>query len=150
MIGHAKASIATEGVATVDTGGVLDWFMVSDALANLTEAWTDTQAPIAVHRPVWISVTKAVKGDYGRRIKRPMALDGIPRRDLKGYKPEAGEFAFEADDLDRMWIEWHEACEGHLVFEGGVTLVIIWAGGKTWGMRMPPPRPCRCLTRSFR
>ena len=57
MIGHIKAFIATEGVATVDTGGVLDWFMVSDAFANLTEAWTDTQAPIAVHRPAWISIT---------------------------------------------------------------------------------------------
>ena len=51
MIGHTKATIATEGVATVDTGGVLDWSMVSDALANLTEAWTDTQAPIAVRGP---------------------------------------------------------------------------------------------------
>ena len=105
----------------MDTGGALDWFMVSDALANLTEAWTDTQAPIAVHRSAWISITKAVKGDYGKRIRRPMALDGVPRGDIKGYKPEAGEFTCETEDLNRMWTEWNEASEDYFAFKAEAT-----------------------------
>eukprot|EP00972_Heterocapsa_arctica_P023972 3531547-Heterocapsa_arctica.AAC.1 len=50
----------------------------------------------------------------GQRIKRPMAFQGITRKEARTRDVPEGDFVMKGDSLDEQWKHWNEASEEYL------------------------------------
>eukprot|EP00972_Heterocapsa_arctica_P024268 3578059-Heterocapsa_arctica.AAC.1 len=59
--------------------------------------------------------------DMGSRIKRPMAFQGMTRKEAKHNMPTDGNFKLKGKDINEKWRHWNEASEEYLAQEEGKT-----------------------------
>eukprot|EP00972_Heterocapsa_arctica_P096847 14288334-Heterocapsa_arctica.AAC.1 len=52
--------------------------------------------------------------DMGQRIKRPMASQGITRKEARTKEVIEGDCVMKGESLDEQWRHWNEASEAYL------------------------------------
>eukprot|EP00972_Heterocapsa_arctica_P033577 4942085-Heterocapsa_arctica.AAC.1 len=88
--------------------------MASGGLALSAESKVESDTPIYAHNPVKRKVGGSLSKDMGRRIKRPMAFQGLTRKEAQHiYVPE-GDFVHKEGNLDEQWKRWNDSFENYL------------------------------------
>eukprot|EP00972_Heterocapsa_arctica_P071139 10508902-Heterocapsa_arctica.AAC.1 len=90
---NCSASYLDPEEATCHTGNTLDWFMVSAGLALSAETKADPDTPIYAHYPVRLRVGGILSEDMGQRIRRPMAFQGVTKKEARTGNIPEGDFA---------------------------------------------------------
>eukprot|EP00972_Heterocapsa_arctica_P066083 9749366-Heterocapsa_arctica.AAC.1 len=85
--------------------------MVSAGLANGAESKVESEAAVAKHKPVRLKIGGELREDMGMIIRRPMAFQGMTRKETKVYKVLEGDFVMRGEDLDEQWRRWNEPSE---------------------------------------
>eukprot|EP00972_Heterocapsa_arctica_P084529 12452453-Heterocapsa_arctica.AAC.1 len=80
---NRAAAYVDPGAATCHTANTLDWFMVSGGLALSAESKVEEDTHIYAHYPVRLRVGGNLSKDMGHRIKRPMAFQGLARKEAR-------------------------------------------------------------------
>eukprot|EP00972_Heterocapsa_arctica_P094901 13994376-Heterocapsa_arctica.AAC.1 len=79
----------------------MDWFMVSAGLANGAESKVGSDAAMAKHKPVRLKIGGKLNDDMGMRLRRPIAFQGMIRKEAK-------------ENHDEAWKQWNEPSENFL------------------------------------
>eukprot|EP00972_Heterocapsa_arctica_P065927 9727518-Heterocapsa_arctica.AAC.1 len=61
----------------------MDWYMVSGGLALTAESKAKGDTQIYAHYPVRLRVGGELSNDMGQRIQRPMAFQGLTKKEAK-------------------------------------------------------------------
>eukprot|EP00972_Heterocapsa_arctica_P032904 4841602-Heterocapsa_arctica.AAC.1 len=63
----------------------MDWFMVSAGLANGAESKVEGYTAVAKHSPVRLKIGGRLNEDMGMRIRRPMDVQEMTRKEAKAH-----------------------------------------------------------------
>eukprot|EP00972_Heterocapsa_arctica_P103551 15261509-Heterocapsa_arctica.AAC.1 len=77
------AAYVDPGAQTCRTGSTLYWFMVSGGLALSAESKVESDTPTYTHYPVKLRVGGRLSKYMGQRIRRPMAFQGLTRKEAR-------------------------------------------------------------------
>eukprot|EP00972_Heterocapsa_arctica_P000783 110734-Heterocapsa_arctica.AAC.1 len=83
--------------------------MDSAGLANGAESKVERDTPVAKHSPVILKIGGKLGEDMGLRIGRPIAFQGMTRKEAKVHGVLENDFVKES--LDEQWKHWSESSE---------------------------------------
>eukprot|EP00972_Heterocapsa_arctica_P037715 5551037-Heterocapsa_arctica.AAC.1 len=87
--------------------------MVSGGLALSAETKVEGDTPIYSHYPFKLRIGGNLSKDVGQRIKRPMAFQGLPRKEARTREVPEGDFISKEGTLHEDWKSWNESSENY-------------------------------------
>eukprot|EP00972_Heterocapsa_arctica_P049469 7281431-Heterocapsa_arctica.AAC.1 len=77
--------------------------MVSSGLANGAESKVEGDTAVAKHSPVRLQIGGKFSEGMGMRIRRPMAFQGMTRKEAKVHGVLEGDCIMRCETIDEHW-----------------------------------------------
>eukprot|EP00972_Heterocapsa_arctica_P087047 12830923-Heterocapsa_arctica.AAC.1 len=111
---NSAAAYIDPGSPTCHKGNTLDVYMVSGGLALAAETKVEGDTPIYAHYLVRLSIGANLSKYMGQIIKRPMAFQGLTRKEARTRDVPEDGFTKKKGTLGEDWKRWNESSENHI------------------------------------